>query len=139
MDHTIDLIAMTKAVGRALQQDERYIRYHLAKSNNDDDAALQEAIGQFNCKRVDLNNELNRGEEADKEKLQTLNEEVRALYGEIMQNENMAQYNVAKQELDVLLNQMQTILTYAANGEDVDEIDLSSCAGDCSSCAGCGR
>ena len=27
MDHTIDLIAMTKAVGRALQQDERYIRY----------------------------------------------------------------------------------------------------------------
>ena len=103
MDHTIDLIAMTKAVGRALQQDERYIRYHLAKSNNDDDAALQEAIGQFNCKRVDLNNELNRGEEADKEKLQTLNEEVRALYGEIMQNENMAQYNVAKQELDCLL------------------------------------
>lgn len=134
----MDLIAMTKALARAMQQDDRYLMYHLAKANNDDDRELQDQIGQFNCKRVDLNNELNKEpDDADPDQIAALNAEVRELYGKIMENENMARYTEAKNELDVVLNQLQSILTQAANGADVDNIDLTECTHDCSSCGGC--
>ena len=54
-----------------------------------------------------------------------------------MANTNMAAYYEVKNELDVLLNQVQSILTQAANGTPVDEIDLSACTHDCSTCGGC--
>ena len=38
----------------AIQQDERYIRFAKARLANDDDADLQNAIGNFNIKRMEL-------------------------------------------------------------------------------------
>ena len=134
----MDLIGMTKALAKALQQDERYLAFHLARANNDDDAALQEAIGQFNLKRIDLNNELSKEpEETNAERITALNTEIRELYSQIMESENMNRYTETKNELDVLLNQIQHILTEAANGADVDLIDLTECTHDCSTCGGC--
>ena len=53
----MDIIEMTRALGKAIQQDERYIRLSLARDNNDNDEKLQEMIGKFNLKRVEVNQE----------------------------------------------------------------------------------
>lgn len=57
-----------------------------------------------------------------------LNEEVRAVYGQIMDNENMAAYNKAKTEFDDTVDFVMQILRGSINGEDPDLIEKQSAA-----------
>jgi len=132
----MDIIEMTRALGKAIQQDERYIRLSLARDNNDNDEKLQEMIGKFNLKRVEVNQEAARPDK-DQAKLDGLNESIRALYKEIMENPNMVEFNAAKEEIDGLMNFINQILVLSVNGQDPDTIEQSSCSGSCATCAGC--
>ncbi len=132
----MDIIEMARALGKAIQQDERYIRLSLARDNNDNDEKLQEMIGNFNLKRVEVNQEAARPDK-DQAKLDQLNESIRALYKEIMENPNMAEFNAAKEEIDSLMNFVNQILVLSVNGQDPDTVEQSSCTGSCATCAGC--
>lgn len=132
----MDIIEMTRALGKAIQQDERYIRLSLARDNNDSDEKLQEMIGSFNLKRVEVNQEAARPDK-DQAKLDALNESIRALYKEIMENPNMVEFNAAKEEIDSLMNFVNQILVLSVNGQDPDTVEQSSCTGSCATCAGC--
>ncbi len=133
----MDAIAMARELGKAIQQDERFIRMMAQQQTSDADPQLQELIGQFNLKRIDLNAELNR-EEKDQDRINAINNEVREIYSKIMANENMAAYNAAKNELDELVEYVMQILRGSINGEDPELIELQSgCSGSCSSCSGC--
>ena len=83
-----------------------------------------------------INNEAQK-EDRNEETMKRLNEEFRAVYAKIMENEHMLRYNDAKNEFDALLQQMTGILSLCAEGEDPATCDASSCGGNCSSCAGC--
>ena len=123
----MDVIAMARELGAALQQCDEYTAYNVAKSAADGDEVLQGMIGEFNLKKLALSAEVQK-EDKDQEKLAALNEEVRT----------MAAYNTTKSELDRLLNFLQQILVYSANGEDPATIEEeTSCGGDCSGCSGC--
>ena len=52
-----DLMEMAKELGRELQKDARYLAFRAASEENDKDEALQNLIGEFNLKRLDLGNE----------------------------------------------------------------------------------
>ena len=134
----MDIIELTRKIGRELQKDERYLAMRAASEGCDGDAVLQNMIGDFNLKRMAINNEANK-DERDDEKLQQLNNELRLLYGQIMQNDHMQAYNAAKQELDALLNRVSAIISQCADGADPDTADYEehSCGGDCGSCGGC--
>ena len=58
----MDVIATARELGKAIQQDERFIRMMAAQQTNDDDEQLQKLIGDFNLKRVDLNSEVSKAE-----------------------------------------------------------------------------
>lgn len=132
----MDIIEMTRALGKAIQQDERYIRLSLARDNNDNDEKLQEMIGKFSLKRVEVNQEAARPDK-DQAKLDQLNESIRTLYKEIMENPNMVEFNAAKEEIDSLMNFVNQILVLSVNGQDPDTVEQSSCTGSCATCAGC--
>ena len=133
----MDVIAMARQLGKALQQDEGYLRLMLAQQQNDADETLQALIGKFNLARINLNTELNKTDK-DQARVTALNEEVRAVYGQIMDNENMAAYNKAKTEFDDTVDFVMQILRGSINGEDPDLIEKQSgCSGSCSSCSGC--
>ncbi len=130
----MDVIAMARELGAALQQSDEYTAYNVAKNAADGDEVLQEMIGEFNLKKLSLSTEVQK-EEKDQKKLAALNEEVRSLYGRIMAHPTMAAYNTTKEELDRLLNFIQQIIVYSANGEDPATIEEeTSCGGDCSGC-----
>ena len=106
----MDVIELTRELGKAIQADERYIRFAKARLANDDDTDLQNTIGNFNIKRMELEKAV--GEEnKDEEKVKTLNEELRKLYGEIMSSKSMVEYNTAKALLDQMMNEVNTIIT----------------------------
>ena len=133
----MDVIELAREIGRKVQADDRYLKLKIAQQKSDEDKALQDLIGEFNLKRMAINNEANKPERDD-EKLQKLNGELREVYSLIMKNENMAAYNIAKQELDSLIKRISAIIMQSAEGQDPETTDYEeSCAGNCQSCGGC--
>ena len=133
----MDKIELARDFGRELQKDERYLAFNAARVASDEDEELQALIGEFNLKRMAINNEAQK-EEQDEEKVRTLNEELRAAYNRIMANENMVRYNETKQELDLFVQRLLTIISMCAEGEDPATADYNpSCTHDCSTCGGC--
>lgn len=134
----MDIIELTRELGKAIQQDEQYLKYRIASQNNDEDEILQNLIGEFNLTRMNLNTEIQEGE-PDERKVEELNKKIRGLYKNIMENSNMIAYNAAKQDFDQLIKRITTIILQSANGEDPETTDLreTSCMGSCETCSGC--
>ena len=133
----MDVIAKARELGKAIQQDERFIRYAKARLTNDDDKELQDAIGEFNLVRMELDREVNSDEKND-DKVKELNEKLRKVYSSVMSSPAMVEYNTAKAALDTLVNEINVIISKSIDGEDPDTCDTSSgCTGSCDSCGGC--
>lgn len=133
----MDVIAKARELGKAIQQDERFIRYAKARLANDDDKELQDAIGEFNIVRMELDREVNSDEKND-DKVKELNEKLRKVYSSVMSSPAMVEYNTAKAALDTLVNEINVIISKSIDGEDPDTCDTSSgCTGSCDSCGGC--
>ena len=136
-EQKMDVISLARQLGKAIQQDESYIKMMHCAQVNDEDQELQDLIGQFNLKRVDLNNEINKSDK-DQSRIDALNEEVRELYGKLMTNTSMTAYNDAKNEMDDLMDFVIQILRGSINGDDPDTIQYNTgCSGSCASCSGC--
>lgn len=133
----MDMIELAREIGKEIQKDEAYIKMRVAQQVSEDDEALQNLVGEFNLKRMAISNEASKADRDDT-KLEELNREMRHLYAEIMQNENMAKFNTAKQEFETKLQRVLAIINNSAEGEDPETTDYtSSCTGSCSTCGGC--
>ncbi|MBP5379509.1 MAG: YlbF family regulator, partial [Ruminococcus sp.] len=84
----MDIIEMTRELGKALQNDDRFIAYSLAKQANDNDAELQKLISDFEQMRSDLTAELCK-EDKDTDRVKELDEGIKSNYKKIMENRNM--------------------------------------------------
>ena len=133
----MDVIKEARNLGKAIQSDPRFLRYAKARLANDDNSELQDAIGNFNLVRMELDREANSETKSD-DKIKELNEKLRGIYSEIMSSPSMVEYNTAKAELDNMVNEVNVIISKCIDGEDPDTCDTTSgCTGSCSSCGGC--
>lgn len=133
------LIELAKSLGKELQQDGRYLAFREAAKNNDNDADLQNLIGQFNLKRLDLGNEEDKPN-PDKDRVDALNSEMKAVYAQIMSNPNMRAYQAARGEFEQMLDAVNRIIAMSAAGQNPDDYDPTAshtCGGDCAACGGC--
>ena len=136
----MDAIKAARELGKAIQADERYVRYNEAMKANDADMELQELIGEFNLARQNVALEMSKSkEEQNKEKLDKQNKEMQRLYTLVMQNEHMADFTIAKADMDKLLQEVNGIIALCCDGEDPDTCEVRSggCTGSCSTCGGC--
>ena len=54
-----------------------------------------------------------------------------------MGNDHMMNYNIAKQDVEAIMQKINTIMQAAINCDDVDSCDVEcSCTGSCASCGG---
>ncbi|MDE7390558.1 MAG: YlbF family regulator [Lachnospiraceae bacterium] len=133
----MDMIQLAREIGKEIQQDESYIKMRLAQQVSEEDEELQNLVGEFNLKRMAINNEASKTER-NEEKIEELNKEFRHIYAQIMQNEKMTAYNTAKQEFDMKLQRVLAIINNSADGDNPETTDYSpSCTGSCSTCGGC--
>ena len=51
----MDVIELARELGKAIQQDERFLAMQIARQNSDNDDELQQLIGEFNLKRMAIN------------------------------------------------------------------------------------
>ena len=133
----MDIIEMTRKLGVAIQQEEIFKNYIKAKAANDNDVELQDMIGQFNVIHMQLDQALS-ADEKDGDKVKELNGQLKDTYTAIMGRESMMNYNIAKGELDVLVNQINAVIEHTLDGDDPMTCDIASnCTGSCSTCSGC--
>lgn len=135
----MELIQMTRELGKAVQQSEEYARYQTAKTLNDNDAELQRMIEEFNFIRVKLSTAMQKDDEdQDADEMAKLDHELKDTYAKVMGNANMLEFNIAKNELDAVMNRITGILMQCVNGEDPATCEPpASCEGNCGSCGGC--
>ena len=134
----IDPITAARELGRAIQHSPQYAAMKAAEKACDEDASLQELIGDFNLVRMNLTQE-NAKTEKDDAKIAELNTQLQKVYTNVMGNARMMDYNIAKQAVEEIMQKINVVMQAAVNGQDVDAVDVdSACTGSCSSCAGCG-
>ncbi len=135
MEHLMEL---AKSLGKEIQKDERYLAFRKASADNDNDKELQNLIGQFNLKRLDLGNEEDKPT-PDAARIDALNHEMQAIYKDIMGNPNMRAYQAARAEFEQMLDAVNRIIAMSAAGQNPDDYDPTaehSCSGNCASCGG---
>lgn len=133
----MDIIEMTRNLGAEIQKLDVYKNFVAARDANDNNKALQDDIGRFNCIRMNLDKCLS-GDDKNEEKVKELNMQLKTIYTKIMSSESMVNYNTAKAALDEVVNKINAIITLTVNGEDPLTCDISSaCSGSCESCSGC--
>lgn len=134
------LVNMAIDLGYQIQGDARYTAVREAQRAADADEELQKLIGEFNIKRMNINQEEAKPEaEQDTAHLRQLNEEMRTVYAQIMANEHMRDYNTAHSAFDELVRKINAAIALAAQGQDPAlAAQESGCTGNCGSCGGCG-
>lgn len=126
------VIEKAQELGETLMADERCKKYQAAKAAYDSDAALQQLIGEFNLKKMQLNKELEKDSGGqDGEKVNALQDNLKDIYAKVMENKSMKAFYDAKKAVDELLEHINSIIQISVTGE------ASGCGGDCGSCHGC--
>ena len=133
------ILEQAKELGREIQKDERFLKLKAAGEAADADGELQGLIGEFNLKRMAINEEAAKDpSEQSMEKQRELNGEIQKIYTQIMQNPHMQAYEIAKNELDKITNGVMAILNMSMQGIDPDTYEESQgCSGNCGTCGGC--
>ena len=123
----MDIIEVTERTGPCLQADERYVVWHGGRPEGPAtrDQALQEAIGEFNLKRMAINNEAQK-DDRNEETIKRLNEEFRAVYQRIMENEHMRPVQRGQERLRRPVQRITGIIGLCADGEDPNTAGLRS-------------
>lgn len=135
----MDIIELTRELGKKLQKEDIYLKFQLAKQAADEDTELQKMINEFGLKREEISEETSKNEnEQDSERIQKLNREMRKVYAKIITNERMINYNDTKDEFDVLMKRITTIIQESSEGENPETADYIPCTGSCATCGGCG-
>ena len=132
----MDAVQVARSLGKAIQEDERYIALALEQQKNEDDAPLQQMIESFNARRNELNAQM-KNPERDAVKIEEMNTQLGKLYDEIFANENMKNFVKARGEMDKLAGLVNQIITGSIQGKDPDTIEYQECGSSCSSCSGC--
>ena len=133
----MSVIESVRELGKEIQKDERFIRFAKARLDSDNNTELQAMIGEFNVTRMELDR-LDGADEQNEEKHKELNEKLREIYGNIMSNPVMVEFNTAKVALDQMMNEINVILGKTLDGEDPETCSAESgCSGSCSTCGGC--
>lgn len=135
----MDIIEAARNLGAVLQQDERYKKYIEARKKNDEDPELQKLVGEFNLARMQVDNEFQKEEaDRDNEKIKEFNVQIRQLYGKIMCNDTMMEFNKAKADFDAVMQRVNGIIDLSIEGEDPATCEpASGCSGSCATCSGC--
>ena len=135
-----NLEKLARELGKAIQSDERYVKFIEAGKTNDADTELGALMSKINLIQVSYQQEASK-ENPDEGKMKAYDEEFRGVYTEIMQNENMRNYQLAAKEFDDALNYVIGIIHLCAQGDDPDTCDPTAhdgCdCGDCHTCGGC--
>jgi hypothetical protein len=124
-----------------LQEDETLHQRCASRSQQCDAGrgAAEHAIGEFNLKRMAINNEAAEGRPQRGAPRASTTTSCATIYAEMMQNPSTwRRITAAKNEFDALMQRVTGVLSMCAEGQDPDgcDPDACGCTGSCATCGG---
>lgn len=118
-----------RELGEVLQNDPVFAALEKARTAFEADKELQENIERYNTMQQNFGKL--QEEEQDQERLNNYAQTMLQFRDQILENENMAAYNTAKENFDAVIQEINNILYFYMTGEEPE-----SCTHDCTSCGG---
>ena len=136
----MSLESALRELGKEIQADPRFEALQVAAKANDADEALQQQMQEMQLISLKYQQEAEKGEEASQERIAELQEEYQALYGKIMEGENMQNYSAAAAEMEQMAQYISGMIGLFFDGQDAETCELpqnDGCTHDCCTCGGC--
>lgn len=127
----MEILEMARELGQKIANSELMERAKKAEETQNNDEAAQKLIGEYNLKRMQLAQRVQK-ENPTKEEMEAVRTELSEEFDKLMQNESIKNFIDAKKELDAVLEQVNNIISFYVNGKSE-----GGCSSDCSSCGGC--
>ena len=135
----MDVVSMTRELGKAIQADARYTAYAEAKAKQAKDTELSALMGKLSLVQMSYQQEA-QSDAPDEDRMNEYDREFQALYSEIMAHPVMNDFQQKKQAVDDMMNYLIQILNLTVNGADPMTCDPQAeeeCTGSCATCGGC--
>ncbi|MDD6808456.1 MAG: YlbF family regulator [Oscillospiraceae bacterium] len=136
----MDVVAITRQLGAAIQEDERYKNFVARKEASENDPEVKDMMAKIEEIRTQFQAE-SMNASPDEKVMSKLDKDFQNVYTALMCTDVMAAYEESRQEIDNMMNYLMQILYLCVNGEDPQTCEPQpeggDCTGSCSSCAGC--
>lgn len=129
-----DIINFAKELGTKIQNSEEFLNMKNSKEKMDSDGSLNNLKQKFNLLKDEINKEMCT-ENSDKDKIKQMSDDLRNLYEQINDHKLVADYELSKKNMDILVSKVVEIINDYSYGKS--NLSSFSCFGDCSSCGGC--
>jgi len=129
-----------RELGKEIQKDPRFEALKSAAAVNDADEALQQQMQELQLVTLKYQQEAGKGDEADKERIEELQQEYQKQYEDIMQNENMQKYSHAAAHMEEMAQYISQMIGLFFDGQDPETCEIPAaddCTHNCSTCGGC--
>ena len=136
----MSLESALRELGKEIQKDERFIKLQACAKANDADEELQKKMQELQRLSLKFQQEMQKGEEADKDRITELQTEYQTQYNDIMQSPNMMNYSVAASDMEQVAQYISGMIGMFFEGADPETCEPPApedCTHDCSTCGGC--
>ncbi len=135
----MDIENALRELGKAIQSDERFVALHDAAATNDKNELLQDKMHEMQLLSMQYQQESAKGEEADSDKINELQEKYQNIYNEIMDYDDMKNYSAAASKVDEMAQYISKMIGKFFDGENPETCSIldDDCTHNCATCAGC--
>ena len=116
----MSLESALRELGKEIQKDERFAALQAAAKANDGDEKLQ----QLQLISLKYQQEAEKANDADKDRIESLQADYQKLYGEIMESENMQKYSAAASAMEEMAQYISGMMGLFFDGQDPETCEL---------------
>ena len=127
----MEIFELAAKLGQALKEDARLIALDKARKAYEEDEQIMKMMMEYEVQQRAMQNEAMK-EERDEAILEMIQSRIDTLYDEIVASESYKALEAAQNEVNELMNKVNTTITYNITGEEP-----SGCTHNCSTCGGC--
>lgn len=128
----MSIIEAAQNLAKEIEKDEAIIELQNARKAYLSNETLAATAKEYMVQSAALQEEMNKGEEADKETMVAIKDRMMTLADEVNKSEEIVNLRRAEEKANAILSEVNRILETAINGESEE-----ACSHDCSHCKGC--
>ena len=120
----MSLESALRELGKEIQKDERFAALQAAAKANDGDEKLQQQMQELQLISLKYQQEAEKANDADKDRIESLQADYQKLYGEIMESENMQKYSAAASTMEEMAQYISGMMGLFFDGQDPETCEL---------------
>lgn len=128
----MSIIEAAKNLAKEIESSEEIIALKEARNAYVSNEALAAKAKEYMVQSAALQEEMNKGEEADKDTMSAIRDRMMLLADEVNKADEIVKLRAAEEKANAILSEVNHILEVAISGES-EEV----CSHDCSHCKGC--